>query len=363
MKVINPSQSVNPLGHRQGGRVATRPQTSPLSGDLAANLAQDRLPVPMLRPPPGRYELHRFWAQLGAIQQQATAVQITMRALIQVRQGLRDLNQLFAAVKDAGSFKGWTTQLQEQKRLVARIPAQAHYQGVRLLTQEFRPPLLGYQDVREFTISGLNLLVPAGRDEHLELILLGGRPLRVGLCLKGDSSYEARLRQISRAFARLGIRSHQQGDGEIVFSVPIDQWKAVNGQLYIRGGGVRIPTGEPIKLKLEADISWRELSHWKLADEQDLELAGARSIRLKSELESHFLLLQQMQTGWLSQLHAQPSELGQEQLGNLLGRVMGHFSQATELDQQLGLFTTQANLHRENVLCILAGSHDQRSME
>ncbi|MNF64607.1 hypothetical protein D3C84_463470 [compost metagenome] len=361
MKVTNSSQSVNPLGHLQNGRVATRSQSSPLAGDLATNLPQDKLPVPMHRPPPGRYELHRFWAQLGAVQQQATAIQITMRALLQVRQGLRELDRLLAAIKDSGSFKGWTTQLQEQKRLVARIPAQTHYQSVRLLTQEFRPPLLGYQDVREFRINGLNLLVPAGRDEHMELLLLGGRTQRVGLCLRGDSSHEARLRQVGRAFARLGIRSHQHGDGGMVFSVPIEQWKAVNGQLYLRGGGVRIPTGEPIKLKLEPDISWRELSHWKLADKQDLELAGARSIRLKSELESHFFLLQQMQTGWLSQLHAQPSDLGHEELGNLLGGVLGHFSRSSE--QRLDLFTTQANLHRENVLCILAVSEEKRLPE
>lgn len=351
MKVVNSSQRVSPFGRPQGGRVTTKPQ-SVLSHE-GSSLELEKLPAPLLRPLPGRYDLHRFWAQLGTLQQQATAVQITLRALLQTRQGIRDMLRLFAAVREAGTFKGWTTQLQEQKRLIARIPMQAHYQGMRLLTQEFRPALLGYQDVREFSISGLNLLLPAPRDEQLELVLLGGRPLRIGLSIKGDSALDVRLRQVGRAFARAGIRSRQNPDGGLVFSVPIEQWKAVNGHLYIRGGGVRIPTGEPIKLKLEPDISWREVGLWKLGNEEDLVLAEERFARLVSEIESHFFMLQQMQTQWMGQLHSQPSDLEPEQLTGLLDRVMSRFVSSDKPIEQLTLFTTQANVQRGTVQNVL----------
>lgn len=356
MKVVNSSSRVTPFGSFERGRVAT-PSTHPGS-DTGKTPEPEKLPAPLLRPLPGRYDLHRFWAQVGSLQQQATAVQITLRSLLQIRQGLRDLLRLFAGVRETGSFKGWTTQLQEQKRLVARIPLQAHYQGLRLLTQEFRPALLGYQDIREFSITGLNLLAPAARDEHLELILLGGRPLRVGLCIKGDSYQDARIRQVGRAFARAGMRSRADEDGKLVFSVPIEQWKAINGQLYIRGGGIRIPTGEPIKLKLEPDISWRELGLWKLGSEEDLVLAENRIGALGGEIESHFFLLQQMQGQWMGQLQVQPGDLGATQLDGLMARVMTRFVEASS--QPLVLFTTQANVQRGAVQSILVGEMGMR---
>lgn len=352
MKVIHSSQRVSPFDGAQRGRVAARPAAP---GGLAGKTPElEQLPAPLLRPLPGRYDLHRFWAQVGSLQQQATAVQITLRALLQVRQGLRDLLRLFDAVREAGSFKGWTTQLQEQKRLLARIPLQAHYQGRRLLTQGFRPALLGYQDIREFSIGGLNLLVPAGRDEHLELILLGGRPVRVGLSIKGDSFQEARIRQVGRAFARLGIRSRVGEGGELVFSVPIEQWKAINGQLYVRGGGVRVPTGEPIKLKLDPDISWRELGLWKLGCDEDLVLAEGWIGQLGREIESHFFLLQQMQSQWMGQLQSQPGDLGSAQLDELMARIMPRFAKAPEQSLPLMLFRTQANVQRGTVQSVLA---------
>lgn len=358
MKVVNSSQRVTPYNGFQKGRVAT-PPTSP-SIESGKTLEPEQLPAPLLRPLPGRYDLHRFWAQVGSLQQQATAVQITLRALLQVRQGLHDMLRLFAAVREAGSFKGWTMQLQEQKRLVARIPFQTHYRGLRLLTQEFRPALLGYQDIREFSITGLNLLVPAGRDEHLELILLGGRPVRAGLSIKGDSFQDVRVRQVGRAFARMGIRSRANEEGGMVFSVPIEQWKTVNGHLYIRGGGVRIPTGEPIKLKLEPDISWREMGLWQLRNEEDLVLAETQIGQLGREIESHFFLLQQMQSQWMGQLQAQPGDLGPIQLDNLMAQVMPRFAGKDDPHLQLALFTTQANVQRGTVQSILAGENERR---
>jgi hypothetical protein len=356
MKVVNSPQRPGSLDGLQRRRYATPPGAPAVEPGKTLELEQ--LPAPLLRPLPGRYDLHRFWAQVGSLQQQATAVQITLRALLLVRQGLRDMLRLFAAVREAGSFKGWTTQLQEQKRLVARIPLQTHYNNRRLLTQAFRPALLGYQDIREFSIVGLNLLAPAGRDEHLELILLGGRPVRAGLSIKGDSFQDTRVRQVGRAFARVGIRSRVGDTGSLMFSVPIEQWKAVNGQLYIRGGGVRIPTGEPIKLQLEPDISWREIGLWKLGNEDDLELAERRIVNLDREIDSHFFLLQQMKSQWMGQLQAQPNDLGTPELEGLMGKVMSCFGKAAA--HPLTLFTTQANVQRGTVQSILAQTEERQ---
>lgn len=350
MKVANTTPRTGQFDGLQRRRFTT-PLGSPVT-ESRKGPELEQLPAPLLRPLPGRYDLHRFWAQVGSLQQQATAVQITLRALLLVRQGLRDMLQLFSAIKEAGTFKGWTNQLQEQKRLVARIPFQTHYRGLRLLTQGIRPALLGYQDIREFSIPGLNLLTPAGRDEHLELILLGGRPVRAGLSIKGDSLLDVRIRQIGRAFARLGIRSRPGEEGGLVFSVPIEQWKAVNGQLYVRGGGVRIPTGEPIKLQLEPDISWREIGLWKLGNEEDLDVAQGRIVRLGREIESHFFLLQQMQSQWMGQLQAQPNDLGTDELDALMSHVTSCFDK--ESSHPLVLFTTQANVQRGTVQNILA---------
>lgn len=350
MKVVNSPQLTGSLEGLQRRRFTTPPGASVREPGKTPEL--EKLPAPLLRPLPGRYDLHRFWAQVGSLQQQATAVQITLRALLLVRQGLRDMLRLFAAVREAGSFKGWTSQLQEQKRLIARIPLQTHYHHRRLLTQSFRPALLGYQDIREFSIAGLNLLAPAGRDEHLELILLGGRPVRAGLSIKGDSLHDIRVRQVGRAFARMGIRSRLGDAGGMMYSVPIEQWKAVNGQLYIRGGGVRIPTGEPIKLQLEPDISWREIGLWKLGNEDDLKLAERRIVDLDREIDAHFFMLQQMQSQWMGQLQAQPNDLGTPELEGLMGQVISCFDKAAS--HPLALFTTQANVQRGTVQSILA---------
>lgn len=358
MKVVNSSQRLGTLDGLQRRRFATPPSSS--SVEAGKTLELEQLPPPLLRPLPGRYDLHRFWAQVGSLQQQATAVQITLRALLLVRQGLRDLMRLFVGIRESGSFKGWTTQLQEQKRLVARIPFQTHYSNLRLLTQEFRPALLGYQDIREFSIAGLNLLAPAGRDEHLELILLGGRPVRAGLSIKGDSLQDARVRQVGRAFARVGIRSRASEKSGMAFSVPIEQWKKVNGQLYIRGGGVRIPTGEPIKLQLEPDISWREVGLWKLGNEEDIALAESRIVNLDREIESHFFMLQQMQRQWMGQLQVQPNDLGTRELDGLMDQVIACF--VKESSHPLMLFTTQANVPRGTVQSILATA-DERQEE
>lgn len=351
MKVANYPQLAGRLDSFQQRRLTTSVDASIVETGVKSKL--DQFPAPLLHPLPGRYDLHRFWAQVGSIQQQSTAVQMTLRALAQTRQGLRDMLRLFASVREANSFKGWTTRLQEQKRLVGRLPQQTHYRNLRLLTQAFRPTLLGYQDIREFSVAGLNLLASAERDEQFELILLGGRPIRVGLSIKGDSLLEVRIRQVSRAFARIGIRSRVDEENRLVFSVPMGQWMAVNGQLYIRGGGVRIPTGDPIKLQLDPDISWREIGLWKLGNEDELNLAESRILTLDREIDSHFFLLQQMQSQWMEQLRIPPHTLNTTNLETLMEGVMSCF--AEESSQPLRLFMTQANIQRGTVQNILAG--------
>ncbi|MGL4269050.1 MAG: hypothetical protein ACRCR6_04615 [Plesiomonas sp.] len=351
MKII-PLSPVR-VGRPQGGRtssVALERKPHQRSLDVTDNI----LPAPLIKPLPGRYLVHDFWAQLCAVQQQTTAVQMSIQGLLASKQVLLQLQRLVSSlhIDDLDIIQ---RNYKEQIQRLLKINALLKYQGAKLLTGGFQPKVLGYQDLRVFSISGLNLMARANRDEFIELFLLNERPLRSSMLIKADVSADEQMHQIMKAFAKLNIRcANNNHTNQLSFSVELEHWPTLQKNLYIRGGGCRIPTGDPIKLKPQAVKNWREISAWSLLEHSEAAPIIRKIKKLGLEIDTHLSVLQKMQGSWLQQVESLSNPLSDGDAHSLVTQIVEAID--TRGEKRFSAFNaiaTQANLARSSVGAIL----------
>lgn len=134
--------------------------------------------------------------------------------------------------------------------------------------------LLGGDARRTFTIRGLDMAsLEGGQAETLTFMTgqSGVPPLPVGIPSGADE--ETVLRQFNQGLSRAGIRAGLSDQGQLEFSVAEDSWPALQERMAIKGGGVRLPDGQPSRVRLEASGDAIRTEGWPLRDHAEVRRA------------------------------------------------------------------------------------------
>lgn len=107
---------------------------------------------------------------------------------------------------------------------------------------------------RRFSIRGLDsAALSGGERETLSFTLGQGRgSSTVTVTLDAGATLQDNVKKLDRALAPIGIGASLNGAGETVFSTTETAWTQVRDALAIKGGGIRLPSGQPLRAKTEA---------------------------------------------------------------------------------------------------------------
>lgn len=132
-----------------------------------------------------------------------------------------------------------TAVLQERNTATAgRLDAQLRFDDAANVRQAFK-------------VKGLDLAsLRAGDREVLNFAVNGSQDL-VSVVVDPELSDAAMVRRLNQAFAPLSIRVERDAQGELLLSVPRDQWASVRDSLAVRGNGQRFPAGQLTRVRAE----------------------------------------------------------------------------------------------------------------
>lgn len=107
---------------------------------------------------------------------------------------------------------------------------------------------------RRFTVRGLDSAALASGDrETLSFSLGNGRSAPVSVTLQAGASLQDNVRELDRALAPLGLGVQLDAQGRTVFSAPETAWTQVRDALALKGGGIRLPGGQPHRASVQAE--------------------------------------------------------------------------------------------------------------
>lgn len=107
---------------------------------------------------------------------------------------------------------------------------------------------------QRFKIQGLDgKALQSGGKENLAFSIggVGQRLMVVGV--DPQLSEAALAQRFNRALAPADIRVAQDEDGGLSFSVPESMWPTVRDTLTVKGGGTRFPSGQPVRVRSDAE--------------------------------------------------------------------------------------------------------------
>ena len=124
---------------------------------------------------------------------------------------------------------------------------------------------------RRFSIRGLDsAALSTGDRETLSFSLGQGRSAPVTVTLEAGATLQDNVKKLDRALAPLGIGVSLNGAGETVFSTTETAWTHVRDALAIKGGGIRLPSGQPLRAKTEAQEDAITPAGWSTGDAASL---------------------------------------------------------------------------------------------
>jgi hypothetical protein len=93
-------------------------------------------------------------------------------------------------------------------------------------------------------------------------------PLSVNI--DAGMSQDALLARLNQALAPAGVQADAGNDGELTLSVAEANWPALADGLMIKGGGIRFPSGQPNRVRAQAQPGALDPSGWKTGDVAEL---------------------------------------------------------------------------------------------
>lgn len=120
---------------------------------------------------------------------------------------------------------------------------------------------------RRFSIRGLDsTALSSGDRETLSFSLGQNRSGPVTVTLEAGATLQDNVKKLDRALTPLGIGVSLNGAGETVFSTTETAWTQVRDALAIKGGGIRLPSGQPLRAKTEAQEEAITPAGWSTGD-------------------------------------------------------------------------------------------------
>ncbi len=294
---------------------------------------------------------------------QAAQAQTAQKALRDASELLNQLRQV--ARRSLSSQEGKRDQLQQSlhqlKGKLVKLTREAKYQGAPVLHHDLTPRLEGEQQTEQFGIKGLRLNTLRSQDEIVRFQFESGSPSSVRALIESDENSHEIANKLDRALAPRGIQVGVDKFGDMAFTVDKAEWVNIRKGVWVSGGGQILPSGNPIKARLE--------SHDKQATEPEA-LEFGKPQQSRQALADIERMLQKVQQA-LSQI-----DRAQQQVGADLERIVRTNSlksgivnqqgdiEATWMDapQEVSLqlienavptLLAQANATRHNVVALL----------
>jgi len=181
---------------------------------------------------------------------------------------LQDLKADLSARLAAGSAPGAQQDraLQDQLQRVATTWRSRPILSGSSLDGQLRytsPP----QPLQRFSVRGLNLAtLQAGDKETLSLSVNASGPQVASVGIEPGLSAAEIVQRFNLALAPAQIRASVGDSGALVFSVPDSAWPAVRDSLSIKGGGVRFPAGQLVRVRADAEPEAMQPESWGIDD-------------------------------------------------------------------------------------------------
>ncbi|HJU50190.1 MAG TPA: hypothetical protein VJ575_05555 [Pseudogulbenkiania sp.] len=138
---------------------------------------------------------------------------------------------------------------------------------------------------QDFTIRGMDLdSLRSGPPETLVLFSGERGTSAMSVSVGGDIGEDEIMRRLNRALAPSGIRPYVNDDGQLGFSVDEADWPAIRDRLTVRGGGIRFPSGQPQRVKTEADAERLAPGDWQVGDHAQVRQTLQRVVDALSRL-------------------------------------------------------------------------------
>jgi hypothetical protein len=156
---------------------------------------------------------------------------------------------------------------------------------------------------QRFTIRGLTIAnLQAGGKEILNFSVSGATQSLSSVSITPGLSQDEIVQRFNQALAPANISASVDASGAMVFSTPEASWATVRDTLSVRGGGIRFPSGQMNRVKVDAEAPAIAPETWSTGDTE----------ALRQSLQQVVLALAQVQ-----QARASVSQA----LGNANGRV------------------------------------------
>jgi hypothetical protein len=125
--------------------------------------------------------------------------------------------------------------------------------------------------VQRFTVRGLSMArVQQGERETLTFSVAGTGRAAMSVQLDPGMSDKQIVQRFNQALAPANISVAADDSGNLVFSVAEDAWPRVRDSLSVRGGGQRFPSGQPVRVKTDAEPAAVQPDGWGTGDTDSL---------------------------------------------------------------------------------------------
>jgi hypothetical protein len=125
--------------------------------------------------------------------------------------------------------------------------------------------------VQRFTVRGLTLRnLQAGDAETLTFSVAGAGRGAMSVQVDPGLSDDQIVQRFNQALAPANIGVGVDDGGSLVFSVAEDAWPRVRDTLAVRGGGQRFPSGQPVRVKTDAEPAAVQPEAWQAGETERL---------------------------------------------------------------------------------------------
>ncbi|MCK6263349.1 hypothetical protein KP803_08660 [Vibrio sp. ZSDE26] len=295
---------------------------------------------------------------LQRAQQQLASAQVAERSLMEIGNGLGELNKrLSFALKSGGASAKISAEIEKINGSMERTIQSAEFQQQPVVSRQLKPIYHG-DDRTTFRIKGLDTARSVGRDETLVFNLGKGGANAVPVKLDSQATPEKQAMQFRQAFNEHGIGVGLDKQRQLVFSTSEQDWQRVSTHLKVTGQGERFPAGKANRARVETTEPRFEPLKLK-SDNQHLRESQAETKQLMQqvkvsihELRAHRRLVNEKITA-INERNSDVSEISLATVEKDLERVLPKEASFTQVYQNI---QTQANVHRHTVVALLTRS-------
>lgn len=124
---------------------------------------------------------------------------------------------------------------------------------------------------QRFTIRGLTMSnLQAGAKEVLNFSVSGATQALSSVSITPGLSQDEIVQRFNQALAPANISASVDASGAMVFSTPEASWASVRDTLSVRGGGIRFPSGQMNRVKVDPEAPAIAPDSWSTGDTEAL---------------------------------------------------------------------------------------------